>query len=48
MHNRNRGTKSQIGFDFGLEQEQHEPDHNLCLLRHRFEQDCSLKTNDGS
>jgi hypothetical protein len=34
---------AQIGFDFGIEQAQHQTDAIDYSLRRRFEQSCSLK-----
>jgi hypothetical protein len=43
MHNRNSGTGPQIGFDFGVEQAQHQANAIDVSLRQRFELPCSLK-----
>jgi hypothetical protein len=43
MHNRNSGTGPQIGFDFWVEQAQHQANAVNVSLRHRFELRCSLK-----
>jgi hypothetical protein len=44
MHNRKSDTDSQIRFDSGLKQAQHQRLRSSMHVRPRFEQHCSLKT----